>query len=57
MVISKSGGTRETRNGMIEVEAAYRRAGLDFGRHAVAVTGEGKGNMAIWSGFDMSETS
>ena len=41
VVISKSGGTKETRNGMLEVEAAYRAAGLDFAAHAVAVTGEG----------------
>jgi glucose-6-phosphate isomerase len=41
IVISKSGGTKETRNGMVEVEAAYKRAGLDFGKHAVAITGEG----------------
>ncbi len=41
IVISKSGGTKETRNGMIETEAAYGRAGLDFAKHAVAVTGEG----------------
>ena len=41
IVISKSGGTKETRNGMIEVEAAYKRLGLTFARHAVAVTGEG----------------
>ena len=39
VVISKSGGTQETRNGMLEAGAAYQRAGLDFGRHAVAVTG------------------
>jgi len=39
VVISKSGSTQETRNGMLEAGAAYRRAGLDFGRHAVAVTG------------------
>ncbi|MGE3309023.1 MAG: glucose-6-phosphate isomerase [Limisphaerales bacterium] len=38
LVISKSGGTPETRNGMLEAEAAYRKAGLDFARHAVAVT-------------------
>ena len=38
LVISKSGGTKETRNGMLEVEAAYKKAGLDFGRHTVAVT-------------------
>lgn len=41
VVISKSGGTKETRNGMLEAEAAWKRAGLDFGRHAVAVTGFG----------------
>lgn len=41
VVISKSGGTKETRNGMLEIEAEYRRLGLSFGRHAVAVTGEG----------------
>ena len=31
VVISKSGGTPETRNGMLEAAAAYERAGLDFG--------------------------
>jgi glucose-6-phosphate isomerase len=41
LVISKSGGTKETRNGMFEAEAAYTRAGLKFGQHAVAVTGMG----------------
>jgi glucose-6-phosphate isomerase len=41
VVISKSGGTPETRNGMLEADAAYRALGLDFGQHAVAVTGEG----------------
>ncbi len=41
IVISKSGGTKETRNGMLEVQAAYKRAKLDFGKHAVAITGEG----------------
>jgi glucose-6-phosphate isomerase len=41
VVISKSGGTKETRNGMLEAEAHYRKAGLDFGKHAVAVTGIG----------------
>jgi glucose-6-phosphate isomerase len=39
VVISKSGGTPETRNGMLTAEAAYTAAGLDFSRHAVAVTG------------------
>lgn len=39
VVISKSGGTKETRNGMLETQAAYTRAGLNFARHAVAITG------------------
>jgi len=39
IVISKSGSTKETRNGMLETRAAYQRNGLDFSRHAVAVTG------------------
>lgn len=39
VVISKSGGTPETRNGMLVAEAAYQAAGLDFSKHAVAVTG------------------
>ncbi|GAA5480875.1 glucose-6-phosphate isomerase [Haloferula sargassicola] len=41
LVVSKSGGTPETRNGMVEAKAAYDAAGLDFGKHAVAITGEG----------------
>jgi glucose-6-phosphate isomerase len=41
VVISKSGGTPETRNGMLEATAAYTQAGLSFARHAVAVTGAG----------------
>ena len=41
IVISKSGGTKETRNGMLEAHAAYHEAGLHFGRHAVAITEEG----------------
>lgn len=41
VVISKSGGTKETRNGMLEAEAAWSKAGLDFAKHAVAVTGKG----------------
>jgi len=39
VVISKSGGTKETRNGMLEAERAYQAKGLDFRQHAVAVTG------------------
>ncbi|MBV9469469.1 MAG: hypothetical protein JOZ57_09500, partial [Abitibacteriaceae bacterium] len=41
IVISKSGGTKETRNGMLEAQAAYHEAGLHFGHHAVAITEEG----------------
>jgi glucose-6-phosphate isomerase len=41
VVISKSGGTKETRNGMLEAEAAFTANGLQFARHAVAVTGIG----------------
>lgn len=41
VVISKSGGTKETRNGMLITQAAYAAKGMDFGRHAVAVTGSG----------------
>ena len=38
IITSKSGGTPETRNGMLLVADAYRRAGLAFPRHAVAIT-------------------
>jgi glucose-6-phosphate isomerase len=38
IVISKSGGTKETRNGMLIAKAAYEKAGLDFGTHAIATT-------------------
>ena len=41
VVISKSGGTKETRNGMLVAQAAYEKAGLNFGQHAVAVTMSG----------------
>lgn len=41
VVISKSGSTKETRNGMLEAKAAWQRAGLDFSKQAVAITGEG----------------
>ena len=41
VVISKSGGTAETRNGMLEAQAAYKAAGLDFAKHAIAITGDG----------------
>jgi glucose-6-phosphate isomerase len=38
LVTSKSGGTPDTRNGMVLVAEAYREAGLEFPRHAVAIT-------------------
>ena len=41
VVISKSGGTKETRNGMLEAKAAYQKRGLCFEDHAVAITMEG----------------
>ena len=41
IIISKSGGTIETRNCMIEAKAFYEANGLDFAKHAVCVTGEG----------------
>jgi glucose-6-phosphate isomerase len=41
VVISKSGGTKETRNGMLETEARFKAAGLDFSKSAVAITGNG----------------
>ena len=41
LIISKSGGTPETRNGMIEVRHAYTNHGLHFPQHAVAITGQG----------------
>jgi glucose-6-phosphate isomerase len=41
LVISKSGGTPEPRNGMVVVADAYKKAGLEFAKHAVAITGAG----------------
>jgi glucose-6-phosphate isomerase len=41
LVTSKSGGTPETLNGMLEVEHAFQAMGRHFGRQAVAVTGDG----------------
>lgn len=41
IVVSKSGGTPETRNGMLEVQAAFRQAGLDFSKQAIAITQAG----------------
>src|SRR5881398_58109 len=41
VVVSKSGGTKETRNGMLEAELKFKENGLQFNKHAVAVTGVG----------------
>jgi glucose-6-phosphate isomerase len=41
IVVSKSGGTKETRNGMLETEARFKDKRLPFNTHAVAVTGVG----------------
>ena len=41
VVISKSGGTPETRNGYLVAKAVFAQRGLDFAAHAVAITQEG----------------
>jgi len=41
LVISKSGGTPEPRNGMLLAQSFFADKGLNFAKHAVAVTGEG----------------
>jgi glucose-6-phosphate isomerase len=41
LVISKSGSTKETRNGMLEVRAQYEARGLKFEKHCVAITQQG----------------
>lgn len=41
LVTTKSGGTPETRNGMLEVKHAFDQAGLNFPAHAIAVTMQG----------------
>ena len=41
VVISKSGGTKETRNGQLIARAAWQAAQLDFTKACVAVTQEG----------------
>ncbi len=38
IVTSKSGGTPETRNGMVEVKQVFAEKGLEFTRQAVAIT-------------------
>jgi len=46
LTISKSGGTPEPRNAMLEVQRVCAARGLDFAERAVAVTGEGS---ALWT--------
>ncbi|MFM7427696.1 MAG: glucose-6-phosphate isomerase [Elainella sp.] len=41
VIMTKSGGTPETRNGMLEVKRVYEQQGLNLAEHAVAVTGIG----------------
>lgn len=41
IVTSKSGGTPETRNGMLEVKRVFQARGLDFSKHAVGITMQG----------------
>jgi glucose-6-phosphate isomerase len=41
LVISKSGGTPEPRNGMIEVKKIYAGQNLDFAQYAIAITTTG----------------
>jgi len=41
LVTSKSGGTAETRNGMLLTAEAYRAAGLSFAAHAATITQPG----------------
>ena len=41
LVVSKSGATCETRNGMLEFRHAMETQGFEFAKHAVAVTGAG----------------
>ena len=61
VVISKSGGTKETYNGMCAAQAAYEAASLTFSQHAVAVTGQGSklDKVAVDGGwvkrFDMTD--
>lgn len=71
VVISKSGGTPETRNGLLAAQRAWAEAELDFSAQAVAITGEGSRLEALareegwqarfpmwdWVGGRTSETS
>jgi glucose-6-phosphate isomerase len=61
LVISKSGGTPEPRNGMMEVKKAYAGQNLDFAQYAIAITmpgsklsqiGESEGWLAHFPMYD-----
>src|SRR5437879_9390339 len=41
VVVSKSGGTKETRNGMLEPQAKFKEKGQQFNKHSIALTGPG----------------
>lgn len=41
VIASKSGGTPEPRNAMLEAQSRWNQAGLDFSKHAVVTTGLG----------------
>ena len=41
LVTSKSGGTPEPRNGLMEIRSAFEKQGIPFNKHAVAITCEG----------------
>ena len=41
IIISKSGATKETRNGMLTAKAAFEQAGFTWEQHAVAITTPG----------------
>ncbi|MFA5537289.1 MAG: glucose-6-phosphate isomerase [Bacillota bacterium] len=41
IVISKSGGTTETYNGMVETKLKYQQVGLNFAKHALGITQAG----------------
>ena len=53
VVVSKSGGTKETRNGMLETEAFFAKQDVPFAPNAVAVTGESSelDNYAVKNGW------
>ena len=53
LVISKSGGTPEPRNGMLEAKQAFENRGLSFAKQAVAITGNGSklSDLALQEGW------